>query len=178
MDQLNSDVWITVFKVNLEHIGTFGSYDHVSATCLIACLVTVATDPLVSREKFTCFHILLRVLLKVFYFNIMWAYLFQRERYQSDLRRCLALGINTSCNQKEMCCILDKILESRETSSFVVAVGIITTNINLGPWVSFIRVELYSAFTVILEVQASYEDARHFRIWHRGERSHLYKSII
>ena len=66
MDQLNTDVWIAMFEVNFEHIGTLGAYNHVCARCLVTCLVTVAIDPLVSGEKFTCLHILLRVLFYVF----------------------------------------------------------------------------------------------------------------
>jgi hypothetical protein len=114
-----------MFKINLEHIGTVSTYDQVSASYLVACLVTVAIDPLVSREEFTCFHILLRVLFYVFDGRSLCVYICKSKRYHSDFRRCIALRIYTTRNQKKMRFVLDKILESRETSLVAVAVGIV-----------------------------------------------------
>ena len=125
MDQLNTHSW-TSFKVNLEQIGTFSTYNHVRATCLLVSLVSKATDPLISREEFTCFHILLRVLLKVFNGSTLCINMTKREGYQADFSRGLFLRIDTTRNQKEMCFILDEILESRESSLVVIAVGIVT----------------------------------------------------
>ena len=125
MDQLNRNSW-TSFKVNLEQIGTFSTYNHVSSTCLLVSLVSKATDPLISREEFSRFHILLRVLLKVFNCSTLCINMTERERYQADFSRGLVLRIDTTCNQKEMSFILDEILESRESSLVVIAVGIVT----------------------------------------------------
>ncbi len=125
MDQLNTNSW-TSFKVNLEQIGTLSTYNHVRATCLLVSLLSKATDPLISREKFSCFHIWLRVLLKVFNGSTLCINMAKRERYQADFFRGLAIRIDTTCNQKEMSFILNEILEGRESSLVVIAVGIVT----------------------------------------------------
>ena len=61
-------------------MGTFGTDNHVRATSLEVSLVIVATNPLISREEITCFHILLREDIKVFYGSTLSINMAKRER--------------------------------------------------------------------------------------------------